>query len=790
MKNRIITISLREIKNSFKRFISLLLISLLGVGVFVGIRSTPMDMMNSLDNYYDENNMYDIKVSSLTGISEEDIKSFESIKDVELVEGTKQKPVLCSYNGSNFVVNYHEITEKIACPKLVSGEYPKEKNEIMVEKTMLDVENIKIGDMVYIDDPMFSEKELKIVGTVSSVLYIGNNENKKSRGSTTIGTGNISYFVYGQPGNTLMPMDTQAFITVKGAKSLETNSEEYKCLIDNVKKRIPDGFIVSDRIDDETYDSFIKDSQSIKNLSKLFPTLFFVVAVFISLVSMSRMVEDDRMEIGTLISMGFSKASIVKKYMFFATAATIMGGIIGAVAGFLCIPNIIWNIYKILFDVPVFCYKYTPVNILTGICIVYICVGGATLITFFKNAKENPASLLRPKAPKKGKRVILEKIPFVWKRINFSMKVTIRNIFRYKSRVLMTIIGVGGCTALLICGFGLRDAIINIPNKQYREVLNYNETVFLGQKMDEESAKKLFEGEETKGIVTTCSGKYNVKNRGKRLDVTVIAPEDDFRKVFNLRDLSGNILELPKDDGVIISDKMSELLQINKGQKIVLTNSDGQSYNLKVKGICENYVGHIIFMSKEVYEKNMDNYGVNVVYLKTGESTIKEQEELSERLLKNPVILQVGIIDHTIENVENMLKSLNYVVMILIVLSAALSFVVMYNLSNINIIERKREIATLKVLGFYDGEVDSYIIRENVILTLIGIFAGLFLGHIFTNILVSTVEIESVRFIHKIEPSSYFISATLALVFTTIVNVITHFSLKKIDMIESLKSVE
>lgn len=354
----------------------------------------------------------------------------------------------------------------------------------------------------------------------------------------------------------------------------------------------------------------------------------------------------------------------------------------------------------------------------------------------------------------------------------------------------MTIIGVGGCTALLICGFGLRDAIINIPNKQYREVLNYNETVFLGQKMDEESAKKLFEGEETKGIVTTCSGKYNVKNRGKRLDVTVIAPEDDFRKVFNLRDLSGNILELPKDDGVIISDKMSELLQINKGQKIVLTNSDGQSYNLKVKGICENYVGHIIFMSKEVYEKNMDNYGVNVVYLKTGESTIKEQEELSERLLKNPVILQVGIIDHTIENVENMLKSLNYVVMILIVLSAALSFVVMYNLSNINIIERKREIATLKVLGFYDGEVDSYIIRENVILTLIGIFAGLFLGHIFTNILVSTVEIESVRFIHKIEPSSYFISATLALVFTTIVNVITHFSLKKIDMIESLKSVE
>lgn len=790
MKNRIITISLREIKNSFKRFISLLLISLLGVGVFVGIRSTPMDMMNSLDNYYDENNMYDIKVSSLTGISEEDIKSFESIKDVELVEGTKQKPVLCSYNGSNFVVNYHEITEKIACPKLVSGEYPKEKNEIMVEKTMLDVENIKIGDMVYIDDPMFSEKELKIVGTVSSVLYIGNNENKKSRGSTTIGTGNISYFVYGQPGNTLMPMDTQAFITVKGAKSLETNSEEYKCLIDNVKKRIPDGFIVSDRIDDETYDSFIKDSQSIKNLSKLFPTLFFVVAVFISLVSMSRMVEDDRMEIGTLISMGFSKASIVKKYMFFATAATIMGGIIGAVAGFLCIPNIIWNIYKILFDVPVFCYKYTPVNILTGICIVYICVGGATLITFFKNAKENPASLLRPKAPKKGKRVILEKIPFVWKRINFSMKVTIRNIFRYKSRVLMTIIGVGGCTALLICGFGLRDAIINIPNKQYREVLNYNETVFLGQKMDEESAKKLFEGEETKGIVTTCSGKYNVKNRGKRLDVTVIAPEDDFRKVFNLRDLSGNILELPKDDGVIISDKMSELLQINKGQKIVLTNSDGQSYNLKVKGICENYVGHIIFMSKEVYEKNMDNYGVNVVYLKTGESTIKEQEELSERLLKNPVILQVGIIDHTIENVENMLKSLNYVVMILIVLSAALSFVVMYNLSNINIIERKREIATLKVLGFYDGEVDSYIIRENVILTLIGIFAGLFLGHIFTNILVSTVEIESVRFIHKIKPSSYFISATLALVFTTIVNVITHFSLKKIDMIESLKSVE
>lgn len=794
MKNRIITISLREIKKSFKRFMSLLVISMLGVAVFSGIKATASDMMKSLDEYYDDNNVYDIKITSTQGLTEEDVELVRGIDGVENVCGSRTVAVEVEGEESSFVVNFHEMSDEINKINLEEGKLPENNDEIVVERTMLQAENLSIGDVVNIKDErgIFAKTEVKIVGVVSSALYIGNNENKHNIGNTTLGTGTINYYVYGTKEELLVPYYTEAFITVEGARDCITNSNKYTELVDEVKNNMPKSYIAYDRNDVNSYANFVNDTESISNLAKLFPTLFFVISVFISLVSMSRMVEDDRMEIGTLKSMGFSNSHIAFKYMLYSMIATLLGGIIGAFAGFMTIPNIIWNIYKILFNVPKFVLDYDITNMIKGIIISFVCICGVTLIMVWKNLRENPAELLRPKAPKKGKRVILEYIPFIWKRMKFSNKVTVRNIFRYKSRVVMTVIGVAGCTSLLMAGFGLRDAIINIPDKQYREIFTYNEMVYFQAGISEERIDSILDNEQIGDVAKTCYSTFSSKGYSKNINITVVAPEDEdsFKKIFHLKDVNtGKELNL-KSGEVIITDKMSELLGITKGDTLNIVDATGKEYSFIVGEVCQQYVGHFMFVNKEDYNNVVGEYGINTAFFSTQDTTIKDEETMSEQILANEEVLQVVIIDNIIENVEDMLTSLNYVIMILLILAAVLSFVVMYNLSNINISERKREIATLKVLGFYDSEVDNYIIKENVILTIIGIVAGLALGYVFTNMIVSTVEIENVRFIHHIKLLSYVLSATTSLVFTLVVNVITHFSLRNINMIESLKSVE
>lgn len=799
MKNRIVTISLREIKSSYKRFLSLMIISMLGVAVFVGIKATAPDMMNSIDIYFDNNNIYDIKVVSPVGLTEDDVETIRQNKEVEVAEGTKTRTFEALAHDSAFVINYHNISSEINKINLIKGKLPENNNEVIVEQTLLNKENLKLGDNISISNEqgILKESELNIVGVVSSALYTTNNANNRNLGSTTLGTGQINYYVYGLSENFSNDYYSEIYLTIKGAKKLITNEDRYLDLVESVEKEINSigknsGWLVYDRMKDDSYYNFVNDSNSISNLSKLFPTLFYVIAVFISLVSMSRMVEDDRMEIGTLKSMGFSNGQIAFKYMFYSAIATIIGGFIGALVGFISIPAIIWNIYKILFSVPEFITKLDMTYIIVGILISFVCICGVTLITVLKNLREKPSRLLRPKTPKKGKRVLLEYIPIVWKHISFSNKVTVRNIFRYKARVFMTIFGVAGCTALLMAGFGLRDSIINIPDKQYKDVFNYDEMVYFAKDATNEEIDSLLTSSKIDKKINTFYSTFDAVKKDYSTEVTMVVPDDEtnFYEIFNLCDKNtGENLKL-KDNEVVISDKLADLLHISKGDEINLTDDKNVNYAFTVGGICEQYVNHYIFLNKNTYVKAMGQYSANTAFFKTNGMNIEEQKALSKKILSGDKVLQVIVIDSVIESVDDMLTSLNYVVMILIIFAAALSFVVMYNLSNINIVERQREIATLKVLGFFDGEVDNYIIKENIILTLIGIAAGLIGGYFFTNILVTTVEIERIRFIHEIKVNSYIYSAALALIFTTFVNVITHFTLKKIDMIESLKSVE
>ena len=544
---------------------------------------------------------------------------------------------------------------------------------------------------------------------------------------------------------------------------------------------------IYDRLDDSNYSNFIDDGQSVTNLSKLFPTIFFIVAVLISLISMSRMVEEERGLIGTLKSLGFSNKDIRKKYLIYSGFATILGGILGALIGFFILPIFVWNIYKILYDIQVFSYYYDVSSSIIGIFIATICICGTTLITIRKIVKEKPSDLLRPKAPMIGKRVFLEKITFIWNKINFSNKITIRNLSRYKKRMIMSTVGIMGCTALMLTGFGIKDSIVKVPSKQYGDVFVFDEMVYLTGDNKKEELDEIFNNiyikdyTPTNMISSMTTDKYSIN---------IFIPEDEkeLNKIVNLKDKNTKQKLTLKDNEIIITDKLAALTNKKVGDKFTITNTNKETYEFIISDICENYVGHYVYMNKNTYENNIDKYKTNVVYLNV--DNIKNEKTLIKKLLENKNIISVVSISTTLKGIEKTFKSLNSIVLILIILSGALSFVVLYNLSNINISERKREIATLKVLGFTDKEVDNYITKETIILTVIGIIFGLLFGIILTAIIMKTIEINMVRFNLNINKESFIITAFMIMIFTIIVNRIIHFALKKIDMVESLKSVE
>lgn len=1081
-KNRINTTSIREIKHSFKRFLSLLVMSMLGVLVFVGIKMAAPDMLASLDKYYDDNNVYDVKIVSTLGLTDDDINELKKVNGVKNVYGSYSKDVLANIKDDEPVIKVIGINNHVNKIELKQGRLPKKNNEIVVEETLLKRENVKIGDKITINDKeTFKETNLTIVGTVKSPLYISTSD----RGNTNLETGRISYYAYVNEDNFDIDYYTEIYVTVNGAKEKLTDEDEYNVLIDNtlneidkikqerqnaryqeiyngindeitkeeknglsmlnkaknaldsanyvllsgkekldlsktkldnayitllenkekidasrkflddtklklenarleilkaeneinenlsnygitlediyntkdaienidkdelismipvdtpgyeeivkvireldlkeleeqIKDLIKNKEIVDEiienlpedilgyeeiitvlnyykenqdkvielldgiekldvakktyddalalyndgektyaegydtyiryyneyqnglslynnglrtynsnlnlynskveeyyksknmfdlkikeaknklsefpeatwytykRLDDSGYSSFIDDGESVSNLSKVFPTIFFVVAILVSLISMSRMVEDDRGLIGTLKSLGFSNKHIRKKYLLYSGIATITGGIIGALLGFFLLPKFIWRIYKILFEVPAFKYDFDLTSSIVGITIAVVCICGTTLLTIRKVVKEKPSDLMRPKAPANGKRVILEHIPFIWNRINFSNKITVRNLFRYKKRVLMTIVGILGCTALMLSGFGIRDSITKIPEKQYKDIFSFDELVFVTNLKTEE-LDNIFDNKYIDDAIYTDMG---TKLTVDGYDINTFVPYDDtkFKEIVKLKDLESEKITKIQDDKVIITDKLAKLTNKKAGDEITLKSSDGKEYTFTISSVCENYVGHYVFMNKNTYEKNIGDYETNIVYLKVND--LKKEDKLAESLLKNDNVMSVISVDSTISSVDDMLKSLNSVVAILIFLSGALSFVILYNLSNINISERKREIATLKVLGFTDKEVDNYITKETIILTLIGVLLGLLCGIFLTDVILSTVEIEMVRFIRNINPISYVITALVVISFTLIVNKIIHYTLKKIDMIESLKSVE
>lgn len=534
----------------------------------------------------------------------------------------------------------------------------------------------------------------------------------------------------------------------KGEKELEEKQEEFKDKIADAELKLIDSrekianienptWYVLDRYSNTGYNSFIQDTESIENISKVFPIVFFMVALLISLTSMTRMVEEQRTQIGTLKALGYNKLQIASKYVIYAGLACVIGGVLGMSVGFVLLPQIIWTMYQMMYQMTD--NIHISFNIIIGgmgLLLICVCIIGATIYAVLKELVQTPSTLMRPKAPKMGKRVLLEKIPFIWKRLSFSQKVTVRNIFRYKKRFLMTIIGILGCTALIVVGFGVRDSIRCIMPNQFEKVFNYDMQIGLKNGLEDEQKQKyiisLQEKTELEKVVETYMTSNIAKNQENEEDVQIIVPKEpkDLDEVINLTDVkTGEKVQL-EENAICLTDKVAELLNVKQGDTITLKDSKDKERQVKISNIVENYVYHYVYMSRITYENLYgENYNTNMLFTKNNNLSEEQETNLATEIMNQSEVASISRNSSIMNLLDDTMKSLNYVVIILIVSAGLLAFVVLYNLSNVNISERIRELATIKVLGFYDKEVYSYVTRETVILTAIGIVLGLIGGY-------------------------------------------------------------
>ena len=561
--------------------------------------------------------------------------------------------------------------------------------------------------------------------------------------------------------------------------------------IKNIKEP---SWIVLDRNSHYSYVDYKNNADSIDRIAKVFPVFFFLVAALVCLTTMTRMVDEQRINIGTLKALGYSKNKIASKYLIYSLSASFLGSIAGLAIGFTLFPIVIFDAYGIMYNLPKVQLQF---NIPIAILITLVSIAVTTLSALFAcyaELKESPANLMRPKAPKEGKRILIERITFIWKRLSFIGKVTVRNIFRYKKRFFMTVFGIAGCTALLVTGFGIKDSIETIIDKQFGDIFKYNLSINIDKdysKSEKDNfAKELKERDEIKDSLMILSENAKISTEKGDKDLSIIVPENlrtvsDFINFKNRKSKEELTLS---DNGIVLSEKAADVTKIKVGDELKI-KVDSNEYSLKVTGITENYTFNYAYISPKYYKDIFNeepNYNSFIVSI----NNIDNEEDFSKEIMENQIVKGVSFNTNIKENFDNIIKSLNYVVLVMIVSAGALAFVVLYNLTNVNISERIREIATIKVLGFYDNEVSAYIYRENIILTIFGILFGSLLGVLLHRFIIFTVEIDNMMFGRSIDLTSFLYSAALTIFFAVLVNVTMYYKLKKVKMVESLKSVD
>lgn len=595
----------------------------------------------------------------------------------------------------------------------------------------------------------------------------------------------------------------------EGREKLATGKAEARTKLNEAEIKLKDAektidklqdakWYVYDRDSNPGYSNLEEDALRVDNVATVFPIFFLLVAALVCLTTMTRMVEERRTEIGTLKALGYSNLSIAAKYFIYAALAAVAGSVIGAAIGIATLPFIIIDTYSMMYTLPptklVIPWDSFVFSAGTGI----LCTCLVATIACFGELKIRPATLMRPKAPKPGKRILLEHITPLWKHMNFTSKVTARNLFRYKARFLMTVIGVAGCTALIIGGLGLKDSITVIADRQYKEISVYDEIYALSEAgtadekaylMSQFHADKRFS--ETL-LVSQNWTTFSYNNNRNKLNLRAIIGENNeqFEKIFILRDRQTHQKIELDNNGIVINERLAEVIGAKLGDTVSFTLND-DPYTAKVTGITENYAGNFMYMTPEFYQRlTGKETEYNIVYTQVAPEAKSNEREIANEWMQNEDIVTVSMLNEQLDSILDMLDSLNVIVFVLVICAGLLAVVVLYNLTNINIAERVREIATIKVLGFYNSETANYIYRENIILTIVGAGVGLPLGKLLATFIVMAIQMDMVMYPQQVNFISYFIGFALTLIFSMLVNFIMYFKMKKISMVESLKSIE
>lgn len=792
---------LREIYKSRGRFLSILFIVALGVAFFSGLRSARPSMEMTGDAYFDAHNLMDLSIVSPQGITKESLEEIEKIPGVKRAEGGFSGDFLGKKGKEHLVVRVTALNRRFNTPEVTKGRLPENSSECFADKKL----GYDIGDEIALEsgsqmpvESVLKEKKVRVTGIGNSPCYIS-----EERGSTGIGSGSIDGFLLVPEESFILPSYTQVYVEAEKAREKTAYTKAYEDEIKKVKKEIEDRleekegtWYVQDRNALPEYEGFGDNARRMGAIAQVFPAIFFLVAALISLTGMTRMVEEQRTTIGTMKALGYGELRISAKYWKYALYATVTGSVIGVLAGEKFFPYIIIHSYRILYPgmrrilIP---YHWEYGALATGLAL--FCTLGATLLACHKELREQPAQLMRPEAPKNGTRIFLERLPLLWSRMNFTWKSAMRNLFRYKKRFFMTVAGIGGCMGLMLVGFGLRDSIVEVSNVQYKKLQTYDGSLYFGGGTTEEKKAFLEEmkkQEEVKTCFEVYVHKVTLKRSGKSVEAyLMVMPEKEYKEAVCLRNRkTGKAFDL--EEGAVLTEKASLLLKQRKTKELLLKDKKHKDRKIKIRNTAENYMGHYLYMNEETYRNlygETPDYNSIVFVAKKGVSQSR-LESLGEEWLKNPQVQGISYMDEAKERLQDMIRSLNLVMGVLIMAAGALSFIVLYNLNTINITERQREMATLKVLGFYDREVSAYVYRENVILTLFGAIFGAGVGTLLHQFMIRTVETDVTMFGRLILPGSYLYSFLLTILFSLLVNGAMYWKLKKIDMIESLKSVE
>jgi len=591
---------------------------------------------------------------------------------------------------------------------------------------------------------------------------------------------------------------------LKGLKEYENGLTEYETEIADAERKIadaeedlneleyPDTYLLG-RDTNVGYMMFQSDSDIVENVSTVFPIFFFLVAAMVCMTTMSRMIEEQRTQIGTLKALGYSKSSIMGKYMYYSGSAAVMGCVGGFLIGIILFPLVIWTAYGMLYDMGtlslVFNWKLAIISMLVSL----LCSVGTTWYSCHKELNEVSAQLMRPKTPQAGKRILLERIPFIWNRLKFLQKVSIRNVFRYKKRFFMMVLGISGCGALVLAAFGIKDSIADVMKMQYEEIQIYDMGIMLKDGLDDKERTEIEEciGTHLESYISVLETAMDVTTEQgtKNLNVVIGQNVEQLTEFIDMHTEKGEKLPAPGPGEGVISHKVAKELDIQVGDTITLQDEDFNTIKVKVSGIMQNFVFNYLYLHPDTYTSQMNNEPVyKNIYLNVKEYT--DMHSLSASLMKLDVVTSVTINAVERERFEAMMSTLDYIVILVLGCAGALAFIVIYNLTNINITERIREIATIKVLGFYQKETATYVFRENILLTFVGALVGLLLGKILHQFIMNCIQIDLISFDVRIAPSSYVFSVLLTMLFAVCVNKMMTGKLEKISMTESLKSVD